>query len=584
MLRGDPDAGIGDLHPHLLGGRLERDRDRAPLRRELERIAQEIQEDLGNPARIGLHPDGLGKQHGLQREVTVAEDWGKALDGLQDPAREVGLGAGDLERAGLDARKVQKVVHQSGEMLRAQLDLPHEVRLSFRQLALKPILEELGVALNRGQRRAKLVRNHAEEVGLQAFQLHKLIVGLLEFTGSRVDPGLQLARVGLLDLSLRFQVRRALCGLHVLKRNGRLSCQDLQDGEALGREGALEERVLEVEDSEQDSLVHDGKRQNRAGLLGLDVRVARIEARASGVTQEHGRLGSRHVANEAHGQAGIVPQGFRLQDLQDSALVALSLDHETRRGVIPRVQQQDRPLGTRALLGRGDERHQQPVENHLARDGLRRPPDRGQVEHAALDERGDMTEMQALKGFFAESARRRAGDPVQCVVPVPAIQAANLGMRSPAQVGVSGRQQISLGRPFQAAGQVEACGGFVCARLVTQEAAGMSRLDCLLEKQRGLGGLAAHVGPLGPHQALMVTEVLGAVPCPSPHPAVEPAHAPPGRRRLRGLPSGHQRSRLEAVDGVVDHVGRASQGLDDAIGLREGLPSPLGILVEAGEL
>jgi hypothetical protein len=57
VVLGDADPCVDDVHPDDVGHRLRRDRDRATLGGELDRVGEEVVEDLPEPAAIGVEHD-----------------------------------------------------------------------------------------------------------------------------------------------------------------------------------------------------------------------------------------------------------------------------------------------------------------------------------------------------------------------------------------------------------------------------------------------------------------------------------------------------------------------------------------------
>ncbi len=103
---GDTDAGIRDAQLHAVAGRAQFDRD-LPLERELERVREQIQDDL--LPHVAIDVDGFAQR-------IAGDDQGETglLDGRPEDASELG---GELREVGrfivrvdatsLDAREIQ---------------------------------------------------------------------------------------------------------------------------------------------------------------------------------------------------------------------------------------------------------------------------------------------------------------------------------------------------------------------------------------------------------------------------------------------------------------------------------------------
>ena len=174
------------------------DADRGPGRRVDERVAQQVGEDLAQLVGVAGDGDPL-----LDTTVDLAVGRGRArvVDRVADEAAEVDLdvrGVRDLVEAG----EGQEIFHEHAHARRLLLDAPHRL-LDVGGLAGGAHAEELGVAADRGQRRAQLVRGVGEELA-QAV-LARLARGErpLEAVEHRVERDAEAAdlgaRVGRLD-------------------------------------------------------------------------------------------------------------------------------------------------------------------------------------------------------------------------------------------------------------------------------------------------------------------------------------------------------------------------------------------------
>ena len=151
------------------------DRDASPLRRELDRVVQQVGDHLSEPRGIGLDEERLlGDFDGellspLRDHVAPGVDR-RVHDALQGHGAplEPDLPAGD-------PRNVQEIVHEPRQVLRlAADDLP---RLRDQPGIVVP--EELDCMQDRGERIAQLVREHREELVLAAVRFDQLLRLLL---------------------------------------------------------------------------------------------------------------------------------------------------------------------------------------------------------------------------------------------------------------------------------------------------------------------------------------------------------------------------------------------------------------------
>jgi hypothetical protein len=163
---------------------------------ELGGVREQIEEGLPDFRQVGVHrADVVGA--GDDQGVAVLVD--QRLDDVGDVADQLGdveLFEVEVHPAGLDLREVQDVVDEPEQVLAGRVD-PLEIGqegVGVELLGL--LLEHLGVADDRVQGRAQLVRHVGQEVGLVLagdFQLTAFLLDLLEKEGV-LDGELRLAR------------------------------------------------------------------------------------------------------------------------------------------------------------------------------------------------------------------------------------------------------------------------------------------------------------------------------------------------------------------------------------------------------
>ena len=197
-LRLDADPRVDDLdtQPTLrraalgMGARTHGD---PPLVRELDGVADQVDEDLLEAHRIGLDPlryGGLGGELELE-ELLVrlpAQELLHAREHLRQRARL----PGDPHLARLQLGQVQDVVDQAQEVVGAATDVA-DPRLLLLAIDIGPA-QQLGVADDRVHRRAELVAHVGEELALVPVRRPLARHGLLEVAGD--DLALALPRSG----------------------------------------------------------------------------------------------------------------------------------------------------------------------------------------------------------------------------------------------------------------------------------------------------------------------------------------------------------------------------------------------------
>jgi len=119
-LGGHADAGVGNLEAELDAAVCERgrpagDRHRA-LVGELQRIADEVEEDLPEPGRVADHGGGkVGIEIGEERDALFPRPLAEEVDDLLRLVGRAELGRLEGERPGLEARVVEDVVDDGEE-------------------------------------------------------------------------------------------------------------------------------------------------------------------------------------------------------------------------------------------------------------------------------------------------------------------------------------------------------------------------------------------------------------------------------------------------------------------------------------
>ncbi|MNX80462.1 hypothetical protein D3C86_1121240 [compost metagenome] len=149
---------------------LRPDRDALALGGELDGVAQEVDEHLLDALRVHGGPQGGRRQIQAQLEPGGLELRAEALGALADLEAQIRFDGLEPEGAGVEAGEVQKVVHQGLEAPGALLDLPDVIPLRLAQHAAHAVLQELGVAHDRGQGHAQVVGDGVDEVVLEVIE------------------------------------------------------------------------------------------------------------------------------------------------------------------------------------------------------------------------------------------------------------------------------------------------------------------------------------------------------------------------------------------------------------------------------
>ena len=189
--------------------------DAAALGGELERVRDEVVDDLAEPRAVGFddrHPRVLERQ----LDAAVLRGRLRRLDALADEPREVERLRLELELPRLQVADEEQVGHEAEQALGVAVDDAEEVLLLLGEFPHLAVQHRLDVADDRGQRRAQLVRDVGDELVLQPLRLVRVAHRPLE-------QRLQL-------LVLRLELRA-----HVGELAGEGSLARSAQGEARGR-------------------------------------------------------------------------------------------------------------------------------------------------------------------------------------------------------------------------------------------------------------------------------------------------------------------------------------------------------------
>ena len=126
------------------------------MRRELDRVRDEVVEQLRDPAAIA---DCRGEPVGLERQLDLLRVRRRlcSLGRLGEQLIDVCLGEGQLETAGVDLDEEEQLVHEGGESFDVPADRCEELTLLVRELVRILLEDHLQIAADRGQWGSQLV-------------------------------------------------------------------------------------------------------------------------------------------------------------------------------------------------------------------------------------------------------------------------------------------------------------------------------------------------------------------------------------------------------------------------------------------
>jgi hypothetical protein len=213
QLVADADAGVVDVEGHDLG-LAQPVGERVPVHvggdpqadlalvGELDRVGEEVLEDLLQPSGVGVELVVAGVELDVQRQALVRRHLLEPLDDRGDRVLDADRGGGDVHPAGLDLGQVEDVVDQVEQVVARPVDRLGELALLVVE-HLGVVGEHAGEDQHAVERRPQLVGHVGEELGLVARRPGELLGPFLDLGAGPLDLG-----VGELD--------RALLGLEQL--------------------------------------------------------------------------------------------------------------------------------------------------------------------------------------------------------------------------------------------------------------------------------------------------------------------------------------------------------------------------------
>jgi hypothetical protein len=199
LVVGDPDPGVADHE--AMAGVVGRDLEHhLPALGELERVRQQVLQDLFQPLRIGLDHERVAAAHS-EREAALAGDRGERAHEIVADADERDLVDLDVEHPGLDLGEIEDVVDHRQQIVARGVDRLGKPDLLDREVAVAVLGQELGQDQRAVERRPQLVRHVGEELRLGAVGA----LGALRLDPDRVLGARELLVVLLEQASLTLQ-------------------------------------------------------------------------------------------------------------------------------------------------------------------------------------------------------------------------------------------------------------------------------------------------------------------------------------------------------------------------------------------
>ena len=434
----DADARVGDEQRQHVALGPDSDRDAAVARRELERIRQQVDEDLLAGAPVG---NKLLQARGIVAHQSDAGLFGLEAEnvaaGIDQRAHVEGLGE-DVEAAGLDLRHVEDRIDDRQKMLAGRMDdagiFP---ALGFVLRHQRVVAEHLGEAEDRVERRAQFVADIGEEAvlpGARAIGIEpRLLARCL---------GLMLAR----DVAQNGQHATAAVGGHLDAAGAHFDPGE--DGLLVGRAGCFGHAGAQAQDrhgglrplgsigdrlQERGPILHENAlEETAAGQFAgrqaeqLFAGAAHLDDRARAVLFDDEiaqRRGERVVARRI-GKGSL----FALAAVVDRAIaqrrrIEQSRRHEDRRDERRRILRAEAQIGECRATKQGDKGHgdRADEQRHRCCDGSferrQHEPDDGRCREAAKAARdggggeAEAGDADGMRGHQPASARqhRHAG-------------------------------------------------------------------------------------------------------------------------------------------------------------------------------
>ena len=160
----DARPAVADGQPHALGRQRHGLQGHVAGLGELDRIAQQVEQDLPQPQRIAAHPARhAGGDAVMERQPALARHRPHQRGDIVQQRMQVELDLLQLQLAGFDLGQVQRIVDQAQQMRAGALD---GVGITLLPLVQRRGLQQFGHAQHAGHGRADLMAQRGQETGL----------------------------------------------------------------------------------------------------------------------------------------------------------------------------------------------------------------------------------------------------------------------------------------------------------------------------------------------------------------------------------------------------------------------------------
>ncbi|ESS40103.1 hypothetical protein P355_3092 [Burkholderia cenocepacia KC-01] len=177
VFRRDALPGVGDGQPHALAGARQRHVDAAARRRELDRVRQQVRQDLAQAFAVRGNHAGRHRVFRRQHEPVRLGGRVEFTCGVAHDPHEVDRHAFETQPAGREGRGVEQIGDHVRQRPRAAID---RVDRLLREALPVGVAQYLDPAVDHVQRRAQLVRHRRQQLVLQPVRrvgLHARVAG-----------------------------------------------------------------------------------------------------------------------------------------------------------------------------------------------------------------------------------------------------------------------------------------------------------------------------------------------------------------------------------------------------------------------
>src|SRR6516225_1389421 len=150
---------------------------------ELNRVADEIDQDLGQAATVAVAWRQVGSQLKLERELFVGRQRLKRAANRLGYVLNAVIGKFEDELAGFDLGEIEHVIDQTEQMFAVGLKAFEYAEHLLGRLAIRAVRHQFGVTQDRVERRAQLMAHVGQELRLvlaRFFQLSALVLDFIE--------------------------------------------------------------------------------------------------------------------------------------------------------------------------------------------------------------------------------------------------------------------------------------------------------------------------------------------------------------------------------------------------------------------